>query len=489
MSFENSGFILLMLATYGLWLLVRHREPQAVALLVVASLIFYGTNHWKLLPILTAYCVIDWGIALWLMVSRKPRGVLALGVAFNLFVLCFYKYTPLVVQTLMNSLGVHGLENYARGFDHWAIPYGISFYAFTGIAYMVDVYRKTTPPERSFVRYSLSAIFFPHLVAGPILRASEFLVYMHSGQMPQRGQAILEAFWLLARGYFKKMVIANRLATAIDPFFANITDPVTDGVWALPYVWLYALQIYFDFSAYTDIARGLGLLFGYRWPDNFNLPYLATSIADFWRRWHITLSRFLRDYLYIPLGGNRGGWLRTNFNLMITMLLGGLWHGASWSFLLWGGLHGLFLIMHKTWCAFALRDRLAALTGFKGALWKGFCIALTFHCVCLAWCFFRMTEFNQSLLCVRKWFVFDSSKMWNHAVTDLSLWVAMVGYGSLVLMVALLNRQQDAIRERIDSLRYQFLHGAQWGLRAAMLLLAVLLSPGGQAPAFIYFQF
>ena len=158
--------------------------------------------------------------------------------------------------------------------------------------------------------------------------------------MPTRPLEPAEGAFLIARGFFKKLVLADSIAVAIDPFFANVSDPSTAGVWALPYIYLYALQIYFDFSGYTDIARGLGLWFGFRWPENFNWPYLATSVQDFWRRWHMTLSRFLRDYLYIPLGGSRGGPLRVAAALMVTMLLGGLWHGASWSFMLWGGLHG-----------------------------------------------------------------------------------------------------------------------------------------------------
>src|SRR5262249_54797106 len=287
--------------------------------------------------------------------------------------------------------------------EGWRIPFGISFYAFTGIAYMVDVFRRTTPAEANLPRYTLSICFFPHLVAGPILRANEFLTQLGPGRMPTRPLAPLQALGLIARGYFKKLVLADRLALAIDPFFAHVNDPTTAGVWALPYVWLYALQIYFDFSAYTDIARGLGLLFGYRWPENFHLPYLAANVAEFWHRWHATLSRFLRDYLYIPLGGSRGGPWRTARNLMITMLLGGLWHGAAWSFLLWGGLHGLFLVVHRAWSATALRGRLAGVGGAGGLVWRGVCVLATFHCVCLAWCFFRLTALPDSLACVRKW--------------------------------------------------------------------------------------
>src|SRR5262245_47147110 len=250
MSFEDKPFLILLLATYCLWLLVRHREPAAVALLLTASLLFYGFNHWLLLPILVAYCVVDWWIALRVERSRRPRAVLAMGVTFNLVVLCFYKYTPLVVETIVRTFGISLLSERTIAIDNWIIPFGISFYAFTGIAYMVEVYRCITPAEPSFIRYTLSAAFFPHLVAGPILRPHEFLTSLRSGHMPREPQAPLEAFWLIARGYFKKMVIANRIGVAIDPFFAHVSDPTTAGVWSLPYVYLYALQVYFEFSAF-----------------------------------------------------------------------------------------------------------------------------------------------------------------------------------------------------------------------------------------------
>jgi D-alanyl-lipoteichoic acid acyltransferase DltB (MBOAT superfamily) len=253
-------------------------------------------------------------------------------------------------------------------------------------------------------------------------------------------------------------------------------------VWSLPYVYLYALQIYLDFSAYTDIARGLGLLFGYRWPDNFNLPYLAVNVADFWRRWHITLSRFLRDYLYIPLGGSRHGRLRTGVNLMVTMLLGGLWHGASWSFLLWGGLHGAFLVVHRAWSALPLAGRLGAARGLPGLAWRGLSVVLTFHCVCLCWCFFRLTVLGDSLACVGKWFAFDPARAIGPNLLDPSLAILLAGYAAVALAAAGLDRWRRGEAA-------PFLAGCRWGLRGALLLLAALLAPGGAAPPFIYFQF
>jgi len=478
MSFEDPSFALLLLVTYGLWLLVRRREAAAVWLLTASSLVFYGAKQPRLLLVLLAYCVVGWGVGRWLGGTARPRLVLALGVGFNLAVLCFYKYTPLVVTTLA---GASLWPGDPPAFERWSIPFGISFFSFVGIAYMVDVYRKATPPEPSLLRFTLFKAFFPQLVAGPILRADEFLTSLRPGALPREGQGAGEAAWLLARGYFKKMVLANRIALAIDPFFAHVSGPATAGVWSLPYVYLYALQIYLDFSAYTDIARGLGMLFGYRWPDNFNWPYLAASVADFWKRWHVTLSRFLRDYLYIPLGGNRRGAVRTSANLMATMLLGGLWHGASWSFLVWGGLHGLFLVLHRAWSALPVSRRLAE-RGGPG--WRAFCVFLTFHCVCLAWCFFRLTALGDSLACARKWVDFDPALALGPAVLDPALGALLGTYAVVAVLVATAERWRPS-REGLASL----LAGCRWGLRAAVLLLAVVLSPGGQAPAFIYFQF
>src|SRR5262249_12300036 len=216
---------------------------------------------------------------------------------------------------------------------------------------------------------------------------------------------------------------------AADLFFRRIGAISTAGVWALPYVYLYALQIYFDFSGYTDIALGLGLLFGFRWPQNFDRPYLSASIQDFWRRWHITLSRFLKDYLYISLGGNRHGQFRTCLNLMITMLLGGLWHGASWSFMIWGGLHGLFLIANRMWAGTWAARRLREGDNLLSAAWYLFCVVLTFHCVSAAWCFFRLTHWTDSVTCLAKVFEFDPATMFAGTASDVSLWLLLALYG------------------------------------------------------------
>jgi len=489
MNFTEPRFAWFLLAVFTLWLICRRFERAQVGLVLVASLVFYGVGNWRLLPLILVYAVVNWAVGCRLRATTRPRLVLGLGVAFNLGVLAYFKYTPMLLTTLHDAFVALGWPPTPLAQEGWAIPFGISFYAFTGIAYMVDVYRRTTDAERHLGRYALSVTFFPHLVAGPILRPSEYLTQLRPGHVPTQSLAPLEACLLLARGFFKKMVLADRIALAIDPFFVHVNDSSTAGVWALPFVYLYAWQIYFDFSGYTDIARGLGLLFGFRWPDNFNLPYLAGSIAEFWHRWHITLSRFLRDYLYIPLGGSRGGWWRTNVNLMLTMLLGGLWHGASWSFMLWGAIHGLLLVLHRCWQLLPVSKRLASATGPAGWLWRGLCVGLTFHLVAFVWCFFRLTTLAQSWACLSGCFQFDPG-LWRVGVVDkMGLWLLLGGYGLVVALAFRLSRLHfeptQLPRPAVATLSRGFL----WGFGVTMFVLAILLSPGGQAPPFIYFQF
>ena len=489
MSFVDNKFALFLAVVVFLWFLARGRYALRLGILLVASLFFYGYGRWWWLAVILGYCVVDWGTGRWLERTSRRETVLSLGLGFNIGVLCFWKYTPLLLSTLAEAVGWPA-PTFTLGLaERWVIPMGISFYAFTGIAYMVDVYRGSVPAEKSFWRYSLFTTFFPHLVAGPILRAKEFLWHLQPASLPDHPRASWEGTFLIARGYMKKTVFADNIAAAIDPFFAHVADPSTAGVWSLPYVYLYALQIYFDFSGYTDIARGLGLWFGFRWPENFNAPYLATSIQEFWRRWHMTLSRFLRDYLYIPLGGNRHGPLRAAAALMITMLLGGLWHGASWSFMLWGGLHGLFLVQNRLWGATGLGDRLARLTGAAKIAWNGMRIFLTFHAVCFAWCFFRLTVLSESLACVRKWIVFDADKMLVGGAADRALWLLLAAYGVVAVAAAIFARGASLAELEARFADRPLLRGAKWGAACGFLLLAAALHASSESAPFIYFQF
>jgi D-alanyl-lipoteichoic acid acyltransferase DltB (MBOAT superfamily) len=489
-SFVDDSFPYLLAATFAVWWLVRGHHAATVTALLIASLIFYGHDRWWLIALIISCAVVDWAAALWIVRSRRPRVALAAGVGFNLALLCFWKYAPLLSRSVSAAAGWLSLALEPLSSD-WYVPFGLSFYAFTGIAYLVDVHRRNAQPERSLPVFSFYLTFFPHLVAGPILRTGDFLVHLQPQTLPRRPQAPLEASLLVARGYFKKMVLADRIAAAIDPFFLHVGGAATEGVWSLPYVYLYALQIYLDFSAYTDIARGLALFFGFRWPENFHLPYLAASIRDFWRRWHVTLSRFLRDYVYVPLGGSRRGRGRTAANIMITMLLGGLWHGGTWSFLLWGGIHGSMLLIHRAWTATRLGERLARLRGLAGAIWHTAAIALTFHCVCAAWCFFRLTDPSRSLVCLRQWADFAPDRILVGGAADPSVWsllavYALVTTAARALFGPLAAGDLDLDARLSESPAWR---GIACGVAAAALLLAILLAPSSDAQPFIYFQF
>lgn len=487
MSFVDKEFIYFLLIFVAVWHFTKGRYELKIASMLALSLLFYGFHRWWLVLLIGAYCIADWAAALAIERTKRPKLALIAGITFNLGVLAAWKYTPLMIVTI-NSLTGWKIPG-TQAIEGWFIPMGISFYGFSGIAYMVDVYRGVVKAEPNLIRFSLFTTFFPHLVAGPILRAKEFLSHLRPGELPDRAEAPLEGTFLIARGAFKKLVLADSIAIAIDPFFSDVSGNATAGVWSLPYVYLYALQIYFDFSGYTDIARGLGLWFGFRWPENFNWPYFAASIQDFWRRWHMTLSRFLRDYLYIPLGGSKHGVSRALAALMITMLLGGLWHGASWSFMIWGGLHGIFLCINYLWARTSLSATLNRAHGVAAYLWTGISIVLTFHAVCFAWIFFRLSSLEDIGNCIRKLYRFDAEKLLVGGSADVPMWTLLGGYAVATIVAVSLSRMKP-LPEAIPQFdRVPFSRGAAWGISAGLLILTAALQQVGQAPPFIYFQF
>ena len=490
MNFLELRFFILLVVTYALWSAGRSRPWARITVMLTASLVFCGVGHGWFIGMILAYALVDWTVGLWINRFRHPRLALTFGISLNLLPLLYWKYSPMLLKsaaTLAVWIGRSPWQPIPS--DSLMIPLGLSFYTFTGIAYLVDVYAGRARAEPNFGRFALFLSFFPRLTAGPILRSNDFLPALQPETLPSRPSAIEEAIQLLARGYFKKAVLADRIALSLDPFFANLGDPSTAGVWALPSVYLYALQIYFDFSGYTDIARGLGLLFGFRWPENFNLPYLATSVRDFWQRWHITLSTFLRDYLYIPLGGNRHGSGRSALALMVTMLLGGLWHGGSWSFMIWGGLHGVFLLIHRAWRASGASVWLGARKGIAGAIWQAISVLLTFHAVCLAWCFFRLPQLPQSLACLRQCVIFDSRLALVGGAADLSLWALVTLYGGGWLLSRSPWLRQWSYLDNGATDWDAVWRGLRFGFWLGLLVLAAILSPSGGAPPFIYFQF
>ncbi|MCC6353194.1 MAG: MBOAT family protein [Verrucomicrobiae bacterium] len=357
-------------------------------LLLAASLFFYGCWDWRFVGLLLFTGLCDWilaqAIARDAPLGRGRRWVV-LCLTINLGVLSVFKYFNFFIgsaNALLERLGMSPLGAHMEV----VLPVGVSFYTFQSISYIMDVYRGRIAPCRSLPDYMLFVCLFPQLVAGPIMRATILLPQV---QRPRRIRwtSVYSGLSLAAWGLFKKMVIADNLAVIVEKHFSGVGDPGPGGIHAG--VLAFAFQVYCDFSGYSDIARGTARALGFRLIRNFRFPYLAPSITDFWRRWHISLSTWLRDYLYIPLGGNRGGPWRTARNLFLTMLLGGLWHGAAWTYVLWGAFHGLLLALERPFRGRALHATLhEASSPAQKALWLGR-VLLTFHLVGLGWIFFR----------------------------------------------------------------------------------------------------
>src|SRR3954454_14507383 len=375
MLFSSYTFLFQFLpATALAFAAARLHSPRAgIMVLAGASLIFYGGWKPAYLLLLLGSIGFNFWLGLKMQDPLRRRSFGMLGVAANLALRCYFKYTNFLFDSFTTLTGA------PLPFVNLILPLGISFFTFQQIAYLVDVMRGAKV-ERDIVSYTLFVSFFPHLIAGPLVHHAEMIPQFKRARTSRSAVLAARGLAMFAAGLFKKVVIADNLAQFVTPVFAHLD---AGGGVTTPWAWLstlaYRLQIYFDFSGYSDMAVGLALLFGIRLPVNFRSPYQATSIIEFWRRWHITLSRFLRDYLYIPLGGNRRGEARRYVNLLLTMLLGGLWHGAAWNFVIWGGLHGAYLCLNHLWRAWRGDG------GRPSMLAKVLCWALTFFAVVIAW--------------------------------------------------------------------------------------------------------
>ncbi len=373
---EFAWFLVIVLSTYYL---VSHKLQNR--LLLVASYVFYGYWDWRFLTLIFLSSVIDYTVARHIYRSESQsvrKWMLAASITSNLGILCFFKYFNFFADSFTTFVSVFGLE------ANWTtlnivLPVGISFYTFQTMSYTIDVYRKELNAVDDFFDFALYVAFFPQLVAGPIERAKRFLPQILSVRTPSL-DAFTRGAFLILFGLVKKVAIADALASSIDPVFAH-PEHYT-GLDILLATYGFALQIYCDFSGYSDIARGVAKLMGFDLMKNFDLPYVSQNPQEFWRRWHISLSSWLRDYLYIPLGGNRKGAWRTNMNLMITMILGGLWHGAAWNFILWGAYQGSILVGHRLMFG---RQKTGESRGVQKAIW----VILFFHVTCFGWLLFR----------------------------------------------------------------------------------------------------
>lgn len=459
-------FLALVVTLY--WALGRKRQGARQAMLLFASYYFYGCWDVRFLALIFAVTVLDYAGAL--LVARlegnaRARWItVAVVVGLNLGLLGFWKYVGFFVEALAPVAAAAGAP--APPHVDVLLPVGISFFTFQGLSYVIDVYRGDIGAERSLYRFALFIAFFPQLVAGPIVRANELIPQL-SEPKPIDASRFGSGLFLILGGLLKKVVLADYLA-------ANLVDRVFDlpthysSIETLCAVYGYALQIYGDFSGYSDIAIGSALLLGIELPENFNAPYRADGLRDFWRRWHISLSRWLRDYLYISLGGSRGGKWLTRRNLLITMVLGGLWHGASYTFLVWGALHGAGLVAERMMFGDAKNE------ARSGRLLR---VVVTFHFVCLLWVVFRADTFAGALA------VLTQIASMVPGSSNLSWQVMALIGGGLALHLA----PRDLHRRVVDA----FVRApavAQAAATIAVLHAVGAVASSGAAP-FIYFQF
>lgn len=400
MLFGSIEFYLFFVAAFSCWLICPGRHRWIT--LLVASYIFYFI--WK-----PWYCLILFvcTMATWAAgrhIAKKKRGegrkrLLTLAIVVNLAPLLFFKYFNFFSDSFA---AVFSLGNIAYPIPHLDIllPVGISFYSFQSISYCVDVYKERINPEHHIGIFALYLGFFPKLISGPIERGGNLLPKLRS-IVYFDGQLFLSGIQLFFWGVFKKVVIADRLGMYVDMVFNHPQDYW--GKTAILAAWLFALQIYCDFSAYMDMAIGCGRIFGIELSRNFNFPYMARSIAEFWQRWHITLTSWFRDYVYIPLGGNRMSTGRWAINIMVVFLLSGLWHGAAWNFVWWGGLHGMYYLVGKA--TFRMRKYFRGILGIKGRFAAALQVIITFNLVSLAWVFFRASTLEDSFCLIRHMFI------------------------------------------------------------------------------------
>jgi alginate O-acetyltransferase complex protein AlgI len=450
-------------------------RPARVWWLLAASFFFYACwNHWLALLVCgTAF--LDYLVARALEAWPRPavrRSLLVLSLVVNVGVLIYFKYANFFLQSLQATLHAAGMEA-SFPLLRVILPIGISFYTFEAINYVVDVYRGRIRAERNPAHFMLFILFFPHLIAGPIVRARDFLPQIARRKRFSWGRMHLGVLLFLL-GLIKKLAVADRMAQFADPVFA---DP---GRYGSPAIWTamiaYALQVYCDFSGYTDMALGTAHMLGYKLAPNFNMPYLSANISEFWRRWHISLSTWLRDYIYIPLGGSRGRAWRTWCNLLIVMTLGGLWHGANWMYVSFGVLQGLMLAVHRIfrsrWQRVPILDRTLATP--LGTVLR---VAFTFLCFCLTLVVFRSLDWNGALCMIGRLFA---------PVAGLDAPRPMAGFWWTVAAVAAAH----FIGQRVVPRRWLArvpapVVGLAYG---AALTLALILAPG-MSKSFIYFQF
>lgn len=489
MLFNSYEFLFLFLpvSLAVFFLLARLGRPLAAAWFAAVSLFFYGWWDPRYVPLLLASIAFNYGMGYAIGRFRgrfQAKALLIAALAVNLSLLAVFKYTDFAIDS------VNGVFDLGIPHANLILPLGISFFTFTQISFLVDVYRGLAR-EHNFIHYMLFVTFFPHLIAGPVLHHSQMMPQFALPSTYRLSAANLAmGLSMFTIGLAKKVLLADTFGEYAGPVFSATQDGITPGFFVS---WLgalaYTLQLYFDFSGYCDMAIGLSRMFGIDLPINFNSPYKAWNITEFWRRWHMTLSQFLRDYLYIPLGGNRSGPSRRYLNLMITMLLGGLWHGANWTFVVWGGLHGVYLIINHLW-----RDWYAKLgVARRGGSRIGRVIGtgITFLAVVVAWVYFRADSLGSANTMVSSMFGFHgiAFHLEGQLVELRALGVKrFIGYLALGLVIvwALPNSQSLVTAKATGPLAWSpsLVWALSYGLLLGISLLFIL-----RTSEFLYFQF
>jgi alginate O-acetyltransferase complex protein AlgI len=470
--FNSLTFVVFFSVVIALWYAIEGWRARK-AMLLIASYLFYAAWNPPFILVLWLSTLVDWFVARWLYaatrVSRR-RLILLISLIVNLGLLGYFKYGAFLVENFATLASAVGLD-FHPATPSIILPIGISFYTFETISYTIDVYLGRCTPFKSFLDYGLFLTFFPHLVAGPILRPHEIVPQFERPHRATR-QALGFGLFLMTLGLFEKMVLAD---TIFSPS-AEAVFGARESVGALD-AWAGILgfsgQIFCDFAGYSTCAIGAALCFGFSLPDNFRFPYAAIGFSDFWRRWHISLSRWLRDYLYVPLGGNRKGDVRTHVNLMLTMLIGGLWHGASWNFVIWGGIHGFYLLLERVLRRFVPRIAL-----FETPAGQWLLALITFFLVCITWIFFRSKDLHGSLALLGAAFGTGGGP----PILPTQEIIAVLGtmIGILAVHWALRDRSVEDWAARASE---PVLTGA-WIVMCVSILLAQ-----GTGDAFIYFQF
>lgn len=477
MFFNSFIFLVFLAVVLPVYFVLRTQRQRALHLLL-ASYFFYGYWDWRFCSLLAVSTIADFVIGRYLHRSEKEstrRTFLLLSLVINLTILGFFKYFDFFlgsVEAVTHALG--GQVDFLH--LNIILPVGISFYTFQTLSYTIDIYRRQMEPTESFLDFALFVSFFPQLVAGPIERASALLPQIAKLSAPTRGQ-VQTGLVLITMGYLRKVLIGDTCGRIVDNIFGQ--DELYRSPELLMGLILFGVQIYADFSGYSSIARGLGRLLGVELMRNFEQPYLSANITEFWRRWHISLSSWLKDYLYIALGGNRLGPARTYVNLMLTMLLGGLWHGASWNFVIWGGLHGIYLAVHKK----MMGNRKAA-ASYHYTTPASFLryladMAFTNLLVLFAWLFFRADSFSQAGRFL------ESFVHWQGSDLAVRFYVITATFVGAVLLL-------DVMEYKTGSHSFLVTHGSgarAAGICTAVMIFVLLYMATSRPMPFVYFQF